>query len=89
MPKQAYLALDEFLTPFSIKEFNQKAAHAYGSLRARLEQDGNKNGAYDMLIAAQALAEGLVLVSNNYREFKRVDGLSIESWYDIAKHRDV
>lgn len=81
--EKAYIALNEFLSPMTIRSFDQKAAHVYGSLRAQLEHAGKKIGAMDMLIAAQALAEGLVLITNNYREFGRVEGLSTESWYEI------
>jgi tRNA(fMet)-specific endonuclease VapC len=52
----------------------------YGMLRARLEQSGKPIGANDLLIAAQALTLGHVLVTDNEREFARVDGLPCENW---------
>ena len=52
----------------------------YGLLRARLEQSGKPIGANDLLIAAQAIALGHVLATDNEREFGRVDGLRYESW---------
>jgi len=55
------------------------AAH-YGSLRADLELRGLPIGANDMWIAAHALAEDAVLVSNNIREFSRINGLKVENW---------
>lgn len=52
----------------------------YGDLRARLERDGNLIGPNDLLIAAQALALDCILVSDNEREFTRVEGLTLENW---------
>lgn len=60
--------------------FDEAAAVAYGSIRTALERKGNLIGAMDMLIAAQALACGLVLVTDNLREFRRVPGLQCENW---------
>jgi tRNA(fMet)-specific endonuclease VapC len=54
----------------------QKAAQ----LRMELERQGMPIGPYDLLIAGQALAHGLILVSNNVGEFQRVKGLQLESW---------
>lgn len=52
----------------------------YGQLRAELERNGNLIGPNDLLIAAQAVALGLTLVTDNEREFSRVPGLRIENW---------
>lgn len=52
----------------------------YGALRAKLESEGTPVGANDVLIAAQALALGLTLVTDDEREFSRVEGLKIENW---------
>lgn len=60
--------------------FDDEAAVAYGRIRTALEPKGGLIGAMDMLIAAQAVAYGLVLVTDNVREFKRVPGLSVENW---------
>jgi len=54
--------------------------HHYGRVRAELESKGSPIGAYDLLIAAHALAQGLTLVTNNVREFRRVPELKIENW---------
>ena len=51
---------------------------AYGQLRAELERGGQPVGAYDMLIGAHARSLGLVLVTNNRREFDRISGLRVE-----------
>lgn len=55
-------------------------AHAYGRIRAALERKGAVIGPLDLLIAAQAAARDLVLVSDNLREFRRVPGLRCENW---------
>jgi tRNA(fMet)-specific endonuclease VapC len=52
----------------------------YAQLRAELERNGNLIGPNDLLIAAQAVALGLILVTDNEREFSRVTGLKIENW---------
>lgn len=52
----------------------------YGALRVRLERAGNLIGPYDLLIAAHALSLGLTLVTDNEREFTRVEGLKIQNW---------
>lgn len=57
-----------------------EAASHYGTARAALEKAGRPIGANDLWIAAHALADGLTLVTNNTREFKRVKGLMVEDW---------
>ena len=56
------------------------AALEYGRVRTELERRGTPIGAYDLLIASQALSLGLVLVTNNVREFERIPSLKIENW---------
>jgi len=70
----------EFLVPFTIIDFDQSAAAAYGSIRASLERKGTPVGPMDLLIAAQALSEKLILITNNEKEFRRIDRLRIEDW---------
>lgn len=55
-------------------------ANEYGRLRTELDRKGATIGAYDLLIAAHALSLGLILVTNNVREFERVGGLRVENW---------
>ena len=74
------MALLEFLVPFSVLAFDDSAARVYGRIRAALERQGPPIGPMDMLIAAHALSEDLVLVTKNEREFRRVPGLSVENW---------
>lgn len=73
-------ALMQFLIPLEIVEFDQAAATVYGAIRSDLESRGLVIGAMDMLIAAHALSLGVTLVSNNVREFSRIDNLSLENW---------
>jgi tRNA(fMet)-specific endonuclease VapC len=82
--EQNTVALAQFLAPMKVREFDEKAASFYGSIRANLQAQGLVIGPYDMLIAAQALSYGLTLVTNNIKEFKRIKGLSLESWHEIA-----
>lgn len=74
------IALTEFLAPFEILNFDDADAEEFGRLRADLKSKGTIIGAYDMLIAAQAIARDLILVTNNTGEFKRIIGLKLEDW---------
>lgn len=60
--------------------FDDKAAYHFGQIRATLYRTGQPIGPYDMMIAGQARAYGLVLVTNNVKEFERVPGLLLEDW---------
>lgn len=73
-------ALDAFVYNFSILPFDSNAAHEYGKIRANLEKIGSPIGGMDMLIAAHAKSQKLILVTNNTKEFIRVNGLNIEDW---------
>ena len=79
-PEQNRLALMTFLSGIEVVPFDADAALAYGSIRADLTKKGTLIGANDMLIAAHAKALDLTLVTNNTREFSRVEGLKIENW---------
>ena len=72
--------LNELGEMIQILPFDQKAAIYYGDVRSTLEKKGNIIGSNDLLIAAHALSLDYILVSNNEKEFKRVDGLRIENW---------
>lgn len=74
------IALALFLSPITILEFGAEAAEEYGRIRADLEKKGTPIGSMDLLIAAHAKAEQLIIVTNNTREFKRVEGLPVEDW---------
>ena len=73
-------ALEQFLEPLEIADFDRSAALAYGRLRAALEAAGTPIGPLDTQVVAHALALGVILVSNNQREFARVPGLRLEDW---------
>ena len=73
-------ALELFLAPLVIADFDAGAATAYGAVRAALERAGAPIGALDTLIAAHALSLGATLVTNNTREFGRVPGLVVANW---------
>lgn len=73
-------AMLEFLSAVPIISFDDMAARHYGEIRAYLERNGIIIGANDLLIAAHARAQGLILVTNNTREFCRVPDLKIEDW---------
>jgi tRNA(fMet)-specific endonuclease VapC len=72
--------VENFLRPLGMVEFTSNDAASYAQVRAKLERAGTPIGPLDTLIAAQAVASKLVLVSNNEREFSRVAGLRIENW---------
>jgi len=75
-----HISLVEFLAPFEIINFDDNDAEQFGKIRTELKKVGKLIGPYDMLIAAQALAKNLILVTNNTNEFKRIDGLKLEDW---------
>ncbi len=72
--------LEEFLNPFTIISYGENASLCYGKIRANLERKGNIIGSLDMLIAAHALSEDLTLVTNNTKEFSRIETLKVENW---------
>jgi tRNA(fMet)-specific endonuclease VapC len=69
-----------FLNRFTSLPFDDRAAEIYGNIRADLERKGTPIGVYDLQIAAIALANSLILVTHNTREFSRVQGLVFEDW---------
>lgn len=73
-------ALEMFLAPLDILPFDEKALWAYGDVRSDLERRGLGIGSLDTMIAAHALSLNATLVTNNLREFSRVNGLLLENW---------
>ena len=73
-------ALLRFLSILTVLPFDDLAAAEYGEVCANLQRKGTPIGTMDMLIAAHAKTEGLILVTNNTREFERVEGLTLENW---------
>jgi tRNA(fMet)-specific endonuclease VapC len=78
--KKLERAVVGFLDAVTILAFDRPAARSYGALRALLETRGTPIGIADTMIAAQALAAGCVMVTNNLRHFRRVPGLKTEDW---------
>ncbi len=73
-------ALEMFLAPITILPFDEAAVWAYGKLRAELERMGTPIGSLDTMIAAHALSQQSLLVTNNTREFFKVPGLQLDNW---------
>ena len=73
-------AVEEFAARLEVIPFSAKAAAHFGQVRAELTRLGTVCGAYDMLIGAHARSEGLMLVTNNVREFQRIPGLRVDNW---------
>jgi len=73
-------ALDEFVLPLEIANFDREAARVYGRMRAALENKGTLIGSLDMMIGAHALSLGVTLATNNSKEFSRIKGLTVVDW---------
>ena len=74
------IALIGLLSIFTILNFDNNDAVAYGVIRATLEKSGTIIGNIDLLLAAQAISRNLIFVTNNSKEFKRVPDLEVEDW---------
>ena len=72
--------VEDFCSRLDVLDYGVKAAQHYGQIRAALERRGTPIGVNDLHIAAHARSEGLTLVSNNLREFERVEGLLLANW---------
>lgn len=79
-PEQNMTALEQFLLPLDLADFDQGAALAYGKIRTDLERVGQIIGSMDILIAAHAVSLDAIMVTNNMQEFQRVKGLFVEDW---------
>ena len=77
-------AIDALLQEIPTLMWTPDAADRYGDLAAVLQRKGRPIGTMDTMIAAHALAEGLILVTHNTKDFKRVPGLEIEDWAGAA-----
>ena len=73
-------AIEGFLLPFEIMDYDYKASIEYGKIRAYLEKKGKVIGNMDMQIAGHALSLNLELISNNTKEFERINGLKLDNW---------
>lgn len=79
-PEHNLRQVEDFVSRLEALDYTPKAAAHYGDMRAKLEKQGQTIGVNDLHIAGHARSEGLVLVTNNVREFERVEGLRVENW---------
>ena len=79
-PEKNLSALNQFIIPLAIIDFDYNATIEYGLIRAELEKKGTPIGPLDTLIGSHAKSAGLILVTNNEKEFKRIENLKIENW---------
>ncbi len=73
-------AVEAWLAGFDVRPWPVEATQCYAQVRAVLERSGKPIGGMDLMIAAHALAEDSVVITNNAREFHRVPGLAVEEW---------
>ncbi len=73
-------AIENFVARLDVLLFGERAAAHYGQVRAELERAGTPCGPHDMQIGGHARSEGLIVVTNNMREFVRMPGLRVENW---------
>jgi tRNA(fMet)-specific endonuclease VapC len=78
--EQARRQLAELAALLPVMELPMRAGEFYGSIRAALAAEGGMIGNNDLWIAAHARTAGLILVTNNEREFRRIQGLEIQNW---------
>lgn len=79
-PERNSRDIEGFIARMEVLPYGNHAAIQTGQVRAELAQKGTPIGPYDAMIAAHARSESLILVSNNEREFERVNGLRLENW---------
>lgn len=79
-PERNLKLQEEFINQFVSLHFDDQAAEIFGNIRAQLTTQGTPIGAYDLQIAAIALAHNLILVTHNTREFSRIPELQLEDW---------
>ncbi|MEZ5582000.1 MAG: PIN domain-containing protein [Candidatus Competibacteraceae bacterium] len=81
---RAIVTIKTFLTNVEVLDFGRQAAEHASAIRAQLAGSGQPIGAFDLLIAAQARSMGAIMVTNNISEFGRVDGLTVENWFNSS-----
>jgi len=79
-PEKNLAVVEGFAARLDVLNYDQEAAAHSGQLRAELAKNGKPIGPYDQMIAGHARSQGLILVTNNLREFERVPGLRVEDW---------
>lgn len=81
-PARNLTVVEDFTSRLEVLPYDDRAAWQYGIIRAALEKQGTPIGVNDLHIAAHARSLGLVIVTNNLREFDRIPGVSVENWVD-------
>lgn len=79
-PQRNLHVVESFAARLDVLDFDSKAAQHTGQIRAELARQGTPIGPYDQMIAGHARSQGLIVVTNNAREFDRVSGLRTENW---------
>jgi tRNA(fMet)-specific endonuclease VapC len=79
-PEHNLRMVEDFCSRLEVLDYTPKASAHYGDIRATLERQGKVIGVNDMHIAAHARSEGLIVVTNNMKEFERVPALRLENW---------
>ncbi|MDM3871452.1 type II toxin-antitoxin system VapC family toxin [Porticoccus sp. W117] len=79
-PKHNFRQVEDFTSRLTVLEYGEKAATHYGNIRTDLERKGTPIGVNDLHIAGHARSEGLTLITNNLKEFERVEGLLLDNW---------
>jgi tRNA(fMet)-specific endonuclease VapC len=79
-PDNNRISLIQFLSIFNIINFDDKDAIEFGKIKVMLEKIGKVIGPMDLLISSQAISRNMILVTNNVKEFERINGLRIENW---------
>jgi tRNA(fMet)-specific endonuclease VapC len=85
-PAENLRLLYDFFLPFRSHPFDDACAEHYGTIRSELSRTGKLIGPNDLMIAATAIANDLILITHNTDEFSRVVGLHWEDWEEAASH---
>lgn len=72
--------VESFVSRLDVLDYTSKASAHYGDIRSNLEKKGKTIGVNDLHIAGHARSEGLILVTNNVKEFERVEALRLDNW---------
>jgi len=83
-PAENLAAVEDFCSRLEVLSYTPKAAQHYGAIRTALEKIGQPIGINDLHIAAHARSEGLILVTNNMKEFAKVPALQLENWIEAT-----
>ncbi len=85
-PEHNRSEVERFAARLEVLAFDQEAADHAADIRASLDRLGKPIGGYDVLIAGHARSRGLIIVTGNLAEFRRVDGLRCEDWLDLGPY---